>query len=97
LIVVSRLATKICYLSTPEVFRTKLVNVLTVGSQGTQKKGDEQKKARYFALYLNKHENHGQVIANDMWQMLLKLYINNTKKCWVFLQIHRKATAENIS
>jgi hypothetical protein len=33
-----------------------------------------KEQARYFALYLNKHEDHGHVIANDMWQMLLKLY-----------------------
>ncbi len=55
------------------------MNVLTIGSQGTQKKGDEQRQARYDALHLNKHEDHGHVIAKDMWQMLLKLYINSTK------------------
>jgi hypothetical protein len=73
------------------------VNVLTIGSQVTQKKGDEQRQARYFALNLDKHEDHGHVIANDMWQMLLKLYINSTKKWWVFLHKHRMATAEHIS
>ncbi len=73
------------------------MNVLTIGSRDTQKKGDKQRQARYFALNFNKHEDHGHVIANDMWLILFKLYINNTKKCWVFLHIHRKATAEHIS
>jgi hypothetical protein len=49
------------------------VNVLTIGSQGTQKKGGEQRQARYYALYHNKHENYGHGIAKDMWQMLLKV------------------------
>ncbi len=63
------------------------MNVLTIGSQGTQKKAKNKDKRDNLHLVSTKHADHGHVIANDMWQMLLKQY----KKCWVFLHIHRKA------
>jgi hypothetical protein len=61
-----------------------------------KRKGINKEQARYYALNLNKHEDHGHGIAKDMWQMLLKLY-KQYKKCWVFLHVHRKATAEHMS